>query len=78
MTGADRRLDTERLVIRGFTQEDWPAIQELARDINSSDTAKYDMPWPIQEEVCKGMADYFAKSILPTRQHGVDYRWVVG
>jgi len=52
---------TERLIIRRFTLEDWAAIQELARDIDSHEAAKYDMPWPTSDEESKGMADYFSK-----------------
>ena len=54
-------LVTERLIIRRFTLEDWAAIQELARDIDSHEAAKYDCPWPTSDEECKGMADYFSK-----------------
>ena len=61
MEGAPTRVETERLVIRAFVHEDWPAVLELAKDISSSDAAKYDHAWPTSEEGCKGAAGYFAK-----------------
>ena len=61
MRHAPDRIETERLVIRGFAHEDWPAIQEFAKNLGTSDAAKYDHPWPTSEEGCKGAADYFTK-----------------
>jgi len=61
MECARDRLETKRLVIRGFTHEDWAAIQELAKDLAASHAAKYDHPWPTSEDGCKGAAGYFAK-----------------
>jgi len=61
MKPAHDHLVTERLIIRRFTLEDWAAIQELARDIDSHEAARYDCPWPISDEESKGMADYFSK-----------------
>ena len=54
------RLETERLVIRRFTQDDWAEVQKLAIDKESSEAAKYDYRWPTAEDGCKGAADYFA------------------
>ena len=61
MEQAPTRIETERLVIRGFTPEDWRGVQELAKDLASSDAAKYDHAWPTTEEECKGAVGYFAK-----------------
>lgn len=55
------RLETERLVIRGFADDDWAEIQKLAIDKESSEGGKYDHRWPTSDEDCKGMAGYLAK-----------------
>ena len=52
-------IETERLILRAFTPEDWPGIQELAKDFAASDAAIYDHAWPTSEEGCKGAAGYF-------------------
>jgi RimJ/RimL family protein N-acetyltransferase len=59
MSAAEHRLETDRLVIRAFVPEDWPGIQALAIDINSSDAGKYDCMWPTSDEDSRGMAGYF-------------------
>lgn len=51
---------TARLVIRRFAEADWAAIQELARDKESSDGAIYDHTWPTSDEGCREMADWCA------------------
>ena len=61
MADAPDRIETERLIIRGFTHDDWPAIQAFAKDLATSDAAKYDHRWPTSEEGCKGAAGYFVK-----------------
>ena len=58
---APNRFETERLVIRGFTHDDWPAIQAFAKNLATSDAAKYDHRWPTSEEGCKDAAGYFVK-----------------
>jgi RimJ/RimL family protein N-acetyltransferase len=54
------RIETERLVIRPFVPEDWPGMQALAINKESSRGARYDHTWPTTEDECKGMAEYFA------------------
>jgi RimJ/RimL family protein N-acetyltransferase len=56
------RLETERLVIRRFTTDDWADVQKLALDKESSEGGKYDHPWPTSEEGCRGAAGYFSTS----------------
>ena len=52
------RLETERLVIRRFTRDEWADTQKLAIDMASSEAWKYDHGWPTEEDGCKGAADY--------------------
>ena len=54
-------IETERLVIRKFTEEDWADIQDLAIDKESSEGAKYDHTWPTSEKDCKGVAGFFSR-----------------
>jgi len=62
MKPTSSRLETERLVIRRFTEDDWAEIQKLAVNKESSEFGKYDHRWPTSEEGCKGMAGYLSKS----------------
>jgi len=56
------KLETERLIIRNFTPEDWKDIAEVAFDYEKSDLAVYDHgPWPSSIEDYKGIAEWFAK-----------------
>ena len=62
MISAKSRFQTQRLVIRRFTSDDWADIQDVAIDKESSEAGKYDHRWPTSEEGCKGMADYLSKN----------------
>lgn len=53
-------LETDRLLIRNFTPDDWQELQEIAVCYRASDLAKYDHPWPTSTEEVKGMASWFA------------------
>lgn len=55
------RLETERLIIRGFTSEDWRQLQALAIDYRASDAARFEPPWPTSDEEVQGMAAWFAQ-----------------
>jgi RimJ/RimL family protein N-acetyltransferase len=53
-------LETDRLVIRSFTADDWRDLQEVAIAYRASEWAQYEDPWPTSEEEVKGMAAWFA------------------
>ncbi|MBN1139431.1 MAG: GNAT family N-acetyltransferase [Anaerolineae bacterium] len=53
-------LETDRLIIRNFTPDDWPQLQELAIAYRNSKWAQYEDPWPTSDEEVKGMATWFA------------------
>ncbi len=56
------KLETERLIIRNFTFEDWEDISDIAMKYEKSEYAKYDHgPWPNSQEEYKKIADWFAK-----------------
>ena len=61
MNAASDHLETQRLVLRRFAQDDWAEIRELAVNKESSEGGKYDHRWPTSEEDCKGMAGHLAK-----------------
>jgi len=53
-------LNTERTTIRGFTEEDWPDIHELAIDWSRAPGPEFDK-LPTSEDGAKGLAGYFAE-----------------
>ena len=53
-------LETDRLIIRSFSPDDWQELQELAIRYRASESAKYEDPWPTSAEEIKGMASWFA------------------
>ena len=53
-------FETERLIIRRFTPDDWTEVQQLAINKESSEGAVYDHQWPTSEDECKGMTEYFS------------------
>ena len=53
-------LETDRLVVRNFTPEDWQALQAAIVAYQASDSAQYEDPWPTSTEKVKGIADWFA------------------
>jgi len=60
MERSDGSFETERLVIRRFTADDWAGVQELAKDKESSSGRIYDHTWPTSEQGAKGMAGWLA------------------
>ncbi|MBN1579915.1 MAG: GNAT family N-acetyltransferase [Anaerolineae bacterium] len=53
-------LETDRLIIRSFSPDDWQDLQEVAIAYQASEWAKYEDPWPTEAEKVKGMAEWFA------------------
>ena len=55
-------LETERLILRNFTSEDWRDLAELAMRYEQTDLAKYDEgPWPEDLEEYKNIVLDMAK-----------------
>jgi ribosomal-protein-alanine N-acetyltransferase len=54
------RLETDRLEIRNFRNDDWRDLHEIALQYQASEYAQYDHPWPTDEEGVKGMVEWFA------------------
>lgn len=55
------RIETERLIIRKFTPDDWRDLQEIAMSKEKSEYAACDHSWPTDEAGVKEMAEYFSK-----------------
>jgi hypothetical protein len=55
-------LRTTRLVIRRFRVDDWPGIQWIAMDKETSEGGKYDHPWPTSDEGCREMAEFLSNN----------------
>ena len=55
-------LNTQRLVLRGFTSDDWQDIHEIAADWSKAPGPEFDK-WPTTEEAAKGMAEYFSHGL---------------
>jgi RimJ/RimL family protein N-acetyltransferase len=53
-------LETDRLIIRNFTPDDWQELQEMAIQYQASEWSKYEDPWPTSTKEVKGMAKWFA------------------
>ena len=53
-------METDRLIIRRFTNEDAEAVLALSRDRMNSSMKNFDHQWPTDLEGCKGAAAYFA------------------
>ena len=53
-------LNTERTTIRGFTEEDWPDIHELAIDWSKAPGPAFDK-FPTSEDGAKGLVGYFVE-----------------
>lgn len=55
-------LETERLMIRNFTLDDWKDLAELAMKYEETELAKYDEgPWPSNIEEYKEIVERFVK-----------------
>jgi [ribosomal protein S5]-alanine N-acetyltransferase len=55
------RLETERLILRNFEADDWPALQEMTLQFESSAYAAYDYAWPTSAEEIRNVAEWFAR-----------------
>lgn len=55
------RIETERLIIRKFTSDDWKDLLEIAISNEKSPFADCDHAWPIDEAGIKGAVEYFSK-----------------
>lgn len=54
------RFETERLLIRSFSGDDWRGLQRLAIDKETHNRDPHDPPWPTSDDECKGFAEYLA------------------
>ncbi len=55
------RIETERLIIRKITPDDWKDLLEIALSNERSEFAGCDHPWPTDEAGIKAAAAYFSK-----------------
>ena len=53
-------LQTDRLVVRNFTPDDWQALQAVIVAYQASDSAQYEDPWPTSDEEVHGITSWFA------------------
>ena len=53
-------LETDRLVIRNFSPDDWQDLQDMSTHYSASEYAQYDHKWPTATEDIKGAAEWFA------------------
>jgi RimJ/RimL family protein N-acetyltransferase len=53
-------IETDRLLIRTFCEDDWPAYQKVLVAYQASDSAKYEPPTPTSDEDVRGMTRWLA------------------
>jgi [ribosomal protein S5]-alanine N-acetyltransferase len=53
-------IETDRLVIRNFTADDWRDLQEMIVQYEASEVGLYDHEWPTSSEEIKGVTGWFA------------------
>jgi RimJ/RimL family protein N-acetyltransferase len=53
-------LDTDRLIIRNFRPDDWPALHRMIGQYQASEYAAFDRPWPTSEEEIRNITAWFA------------------
>lgn len=53
-------LETDRLILRNFTPDDWQELQEVVVQYQASDSAQYKDPWPTSAEKVQEIAGWFA------------------
>ncbi len=54
------KLDTDRLTIRNFLDDDWQDLQDAVVQYQATEWAKLEDPWPTATEEVKGMTKFFA------------------
>lgn len=60
MGQAIERIETRRLILRHFAQEDWRDLQEIAISKEQDDFSACDFAWPTDEEGVQAACAYFA------------------
>jgi RimJ/RimL family protein N-acetyltransferase len=55
-----KAIETARLVIRNFTVDDWPDLQEISAKYKALEYAQYDQEWPTSADEIKSMVEWFA------------------
>jgi [ribosomal protein S5]-alanine N-acetyltransferase len=53
-------IETERLLIRNFSAEDWQEFQEVIVHYQGSESAKYEPAWPTSVQEVQGIVEWFA------------------
>jgi ribosomal-protein-alanine N-acetyltransferase len=53
------RIETDRLIVRNFTVNDWQALYLMIAQYQASEYAAYDQPWPTSPEEIKGATEWF-------------------
>ena len=52
-------IETQRLIIRGFTPNDWRDLQQMIVQKEASEYAVYDHQWPVSAEEIKSIVRWF-------------------
>lgn len=55
-------LETERLIIRHITENDWKSIKEIWENFNASEFSQYDIPHNIDDEDVRKRISKWAKA----------------
>jgi ribosomal-protein-alanine N-acetyltransferase len=55
-------IETERMIIRNFAENDWQELKEVIIDKENSEYALYDHPFPTSENEIKDITNWFSKS----------------
>lgn len=53
-------IETDRLILRNFAADDWPALHQMIVGYQQSPYARYDHPWPTEPEKIREVAEWFA------------------
>jgi RimJ/RimL family protein N-acetyltransferase len=53
-------IETDRLLIRKFREDDWPAYQKVLVAYQASESAKYEPPSPTSDDDVRGMTKWLA------------------
>jgi len=55
-----RTVETQRLAIRNFPEDDWEDLREMILQYEASEYAVYGHQWPTSEEELRGVAEWFS------------------